>query len=228
MPEGLAPTTVNAIRLPGSAKLEYKMTGQSKGLDYFANAELDWLNTGSQYQASMTVSVLFLGSRSMGSMGQINARGLAPTRFTDKSRSETSANFLPQQAKISFSANTPDVLWLEGTQDRVSVFMQLAGMLAAGSDGKGTAYAPGDTITFYTVGPRDADIWTFSVGPTEQQSLPAGDMPTIRLTRLAGRTYDKQVQIWFAPELDYLPVRSRISQSNGDYVDQQLESVVRP
>lgn len=228
MPAGPAPTSISAVRLPGSAKLEYKMTGQSKGLNYFADAELNWFNSDGQYQASMMVSALFVGSRSMSSVGKINASGLAPTRFADKSRTEVAAHFLPEQGKVSFSANTPDVLWMQGAQDRVSVFLQLAGILAAGADGKGTRFAPGSSITVYTVGPRDADSWTFNIGQTEQQSLPAGDMSTIRLTRLPGRTYDKKVEIWFAPGMDYLPVRSRITQTNGDYVDQQLEKLIRP
>ena len=222
------PSVVTAIALPGSIKLEYKMTGQSKGLNYFADAELTWLNSGNQYQANMKVSALFIGSRSMSSVGQINANGLAPSRFADKSKSEVAAHFLPEQGLIKFSANTPDALWIEGAQDRVSLFLQLAGMLAAGPQGKGGDYAPGANITLYTIGPRDADSWTFSVGAREQQNLPVGTMPTIRLTRLAKRSYDQKVEIWFAPELGFLPVRSKITQVSGDFVDQQLENVVRP
>lgn len=228
MPAGPTPTSISAVRLPSSAKLEYKMTGQSKGLNYFADAELNWFASDDQYQASMTVSALFIGSRSMSSAGKINANGLAPTRFADKSRTEVAAHFLAEQGKVSFSANTPDVLWMQGAQDRVSVFLQLAGILAAGAEGKGTRFAPGSSITLYTVGPRDAESWTFNIGQIENQSLPAGNMSTIRLTRLPGRTYDKKVEIWFAPDMDYLPVRSRITQTNGDYVDQQLEKLIRP
>ncbi len=96
-------TPVTAINLPGSRLLFYKMTGTSKGLNYHANAELGWNNSGSQYEAYMKVSALFLGARIMTSAGQITASGLAPTRFADKFRSELAAHFQPEKGKIDAS-----------------------------------------------------------------------------------------------------------------------------
>ena len=233
---GPAPTVVTAISLPGSARLQYKVLGTSKGLNYFADSELNWNNAGSSYDATMKVSALFIGSRSMTSTGAVTSTGLAPTRFADKYKNEVAAHFDAGKGKVTSSANTPDVPWMEGAQDRVSVFLQLGGMLAAGpggSVGSGEAGAPvgfgvGSSITLYTVGPRDADTWTFMVEAAEQLSLPSGDMATLRLTRKPRREYDQKVEVWFAPSLGFLPVRNRITQANGDFVDQQLKSVVRP
>ena len=236
---GPAPTVVTAISLPGSARLQYKVLGTSKGLNYFADSELNWNNAGSSYDATMKVSALFIGSRSMTSTGAVTSTGLAPTRFADKYKNEVAAHFDAGKGKVTFSANTPDVPWMEGAQDRVSVFLQLGGMLAAGpggsadSVGSGEAGAPrgfgvGSSITLYTVVPRDADTWTFMVEAAEQLSLPSGDMATLKLTRKPRREYDQKVEVWFAPSLGFLPVRNRITQANGDFVDQQLKSVVRP
>jgi hypothetical protein len=36
------------------------------------------------------------------------------------------------------------------------------------------------------------------------------------------------VEIWLAPALGYLPVRIRLTQDNGDYVDQQWRSSSAP
>ena len=230
---GPTPTVVTAINLPGSARLQYKVVGTSKGLNYFANAELDWNNAGSSYDATMKVSALFIGSRSMTSTGSVTPTGLAPTRFADKYKSELAAHFDPGGGKVTFSANTPDMPWMDGAQDRVSVFLQLGGMLAAGPGGSATSGTPagfgvGSSITLYTVGPRDADTWTFLVEAAEQLSLPNGDMATLKLTRKPKREYDQKVEVWYAPSLGFLPVRNRITQANGDFVDQQLTSVVRP
>ena len=229
---GPKPTVVTAISLPGSAQLRYKVVGTSKGLNYFADAELNWSNTGSHYDATMKVSALFVGSRSMTSTGAVTPTGLAPTRFADKYKSELAAHFEADKGKVTFSANTPDVPWMAGAQDRVSVFLQLGGMLAAGPGGTEGAvpagFAVGSSITLYTVGPRDADTWTFLVEATEQLSLPGGDMATLKLTRKPRREYDQKIEVWYAPALGYLPVRNRITQANGDFVDQQLKSVARP
>ena len=41
-PEAAPPAIAPAVALPASVLLEYKMTGNSKGMNYFANAELRW------------------------------------------------------------------------------------------------------------------------------------------------------------------------------------------
>ncbi|MGH6638517.1 MAG: DUF3108 domain-containing protein, partial [Polaromonas sp.] len=184
-------------------------------------AELGWHNAGSSYDASIRVSAFLVGSRSMASTGQVSAEGLAPTRFADKSRSEVAAHFEPDKGQISFSANTPAAPWIKGAQDRVSVFLQLGGMLA----GNPAGFPVGSSISLYTVGPRDADTWTFLVEVEEKISLPFGELSTFKLTRQPRREYDQKIEIWYAPSLGYLPVRNKITQHNGDFIDQQLSAV---
>jgi len=212
------------MALPSSARLDYKMTGRSKGLTYYAKGEIDWQNKGGRYDASMTISALFIGSRTLSSTGQIGDEGLAPSRFSDKSRNEVAAHFEPDKGQISFSANTPAVAWTPGAQDRMSVFLQLGGMLA----GSPADFPVGSAITMLTVGPRDADNWTFVVESEKVLSLPFGDLATLKLSRKPRREYDQTVEIWYAPALGYLPVRSKITQANGDFVDQQLSALTRP
>ncbi len=218
------PTTpVTAIRLPGSVRLEYKVVGLSKNLNYQADAELAWKTDGDSYQAMMKVSAFLVGSRSMTSVGKITGSGLAPTRFADKFRAELAAHFEPEKGKIVFSANTPDALWVEGVQDRVSVFLQLAGMLAA----RPQDFPPGSNVTFLTIGPREADSWTFVIEAEENLDLMGSPLAALKLTRKPRKEFDQKVEIWFAPSLGYLPVRSRITQQNGDFIDQQLTDVVK-
>jgi hypothetical protein len=212
------------LAIPGSVVLKYDMTGYSKGRRYAAWAELEWLQDGDNYDAKMEVSALFLGSRAMTSAGRITADGLTPTRFSDKSRSERAAHFQADKGKITFSANSPDLLWQRGAQDRVSVFVQLASLLA----GDPARYPLGSSIALYTVGPRDADIWTFVVEAEETLTLAYGEIKALKLIRKPQGNYDRTVEIWFAPSLNYLPVRSRISQRDGDFIDQQLRDVQTP
>ncbi len=218
------PATAIALAIPGSARLVYAMTGRAKNLNYTARAELEWLHDGQNYDAKMVVSALFLGSRTMASNGRINEDGLAPTRFLDKSRSERAAHFDAEKGKITFSANTPDAPWLRGAQDRVSVFLQLGSMLA----GDPTQYPVGSTVSLYTVGPREAATWTFNVEAEENINLPIGEVNTLKLTRKPQGEYDQTLEIWFAPSMSWLPVRNRITQQSGDWVDQQLRSLEKP
>jgi len=216
-------TPVTAMALPASAQLQYKMTGSSKGLTYHAQGELLWQHGGGSYSARMTAKALFVGSRTMSSTGQVSDQGLAPSRFSDKSRTELAAHFEPDKGQISFSANTPPVPWTPGAQDRISVFLQLGGMLA----GNPAGFPLGSTISSLTVGPRAADYWTFIVEKEELLSLPFGELVTVKLARQPRREYDQKVELWYAPALGYLPVRSRITQANGDFVDQQLSELTR-
>ena len=219
-----ATTRVTGVLLPPSLKLQYKVLGNSKGMNYNANGELDWRNNGSQYEVTMKVSAFILGSRSMSSVGQISATGLAPSRFSDKFKTEVATHFEADKGQITFSTNAPSAPLVEGAQDRVSIFMQLAGMLAA----KPAEFELGSSITIYTAGPRGADVWTFFVESRESLNLPTGTLATLKLTRKPLQDYDQKLEVWYAPELGYLPVRNRISLQNGDFIDQQLTGIVKP
>jgi hypothetical protein len=217
----LAPS---ALSIPSSVRLTYKMTGLSRGLNYHANGELNWLREANRYESSMVVSTFLLGSRSMTSVGEVTADGLAPKRFGDKARNELAAHFDADKGKITFSANRPELPWQRGAQDRLSVFFQLAGLLA----GQAGAVPTGTRIAIYTVGPRDADTWTFVIEDIEKLSLPMGEIQALRLTREPKREFDQKIEAWFAPSMTYWPVRIKITQSNGDFLDQQLSGTSAP
>lgn len=208
------------LTIPGSVRLNYKMTGLASGLNYHASGLMIWQQDGRHYQASMRVSAFLMGSRSLESRGSISDDGLAPTLFADKGRNERTATFEADKGTISFNANTPEAPWKRGAQDRLSVFFQLASLLA----GQANSFPPGSKIPIYTVGPRDVETWTFTVGSEETLDLPIGSVSAIKLTRDPRREQDQRVEAWFSPSLGYWPVRMKITQHGGDYIDQQLSS----
>ncbi|MFT4990888.1 MAG: hypothetical protein ACI9LD_000063 [Polaromonas sp.] len=208
------------LTVPGSVRLNYNLTGLASGLNYHASGLMIWQQDGNHYEASMVVSAFLLGSRALESRGSISDDGLAPTLFADKGRNERTATFEADKGTISFSANTPEAPWKRGAQDRLSVFFQLASLLA----GQANRFPPGSKIPIYTVGPRDVDTWTFTVAGEEALDLPIGTVSAVKLTRDPRREQDQRVEAWFAPSLGYWPVRMKITQHGGDYIDQQLSS----
>lgn len=204
---------VVADKLPGPVRLKYQV--QANKFPYRLGAELLWQPTGEQYEARLQISA-FGQARVQTSRGQITPQGLAPLRFSDKFRSELAAHFNRAQGKVTFSANTPDVALRPGAQDRLSVLVQLAAMLASAPQ----SYPPASTITIQTIGPRAADSWQFTVGDTETLTLPGGQQATLKLLRNPREAFDQKVEVWLAPALGYLPARIRITEANGDYVDQ--------
>lgn len=206
--------TLGAVTVPVSGLFKYQV--ETNKFPLSAKAELRWRHDGEHYDARLELSVFGL-ARVQTSRGLITPEGLAPVRFSDKYRSEFAAHFNRAQGKVTFSANTPDAPLLAGAQDRLSILVQLAAMLA----GDPSRYPPATTIALQAVGPRDADTWLFTVGDAETLSLPGGEQLTLKLVRNPRREFDQKVEVWLAPALGYLPARVRITDANGDFVDQK-------
>ncbi|WP_439520846.1 DUF3108 domain-containing protein [Hydrogenophaga sp.] len=205
-------------QLPASTRLQYVVSGQAKGFHYNATGTLDWELAGDRYSARMEMRMPLLGSRAQTSSGGVGPEGLMPERFADKGRSERAAHFEREHQRIRFSANTPEAELLPGAQDRLSLFLQLAGLLQA----RPQAYATGQVIDMQVAGTGDAEIWRFEVGEESTLALPAGELRVRHLVRQPRKEFDSTVEMWLAPELSHLPVRLKVTQANGDLADQQL------
>lgn len=207
---------VNTADLPTAIRLLYKV--QTNKFPYTLSSELIWHPKDEHYFASLQIGA-FGQYRIQTSRGEIAVNGLMPERFSDKYRSEVAAHFNWHQHKVTFSANTPDVALQEGAQDRMSILIQLAGLLATSPSQR----LPGTHITMQTVGPRDADVWVFAVDGLEDLAVPiepSDQVATIKISRKPRQLYDQQMELWMAPSLNYLPARIRLSEVNGDFVDQ--------
>lgn len=211
--------------IPGSVRLRYAVTGKSRGQLWNVDGELLWRHDGTRYEASLDYSGLLLPSRSQHSTGLIGAEGLAPLRFSDTARgSEQATHFERGTGTLIFSNNAPQQPLAPGTQDRLSVFLQLAATVGADP----AKFPPGTSITVPTAGTRDAQPWLFTVEADAALDLPGGSVATRKLVRKPRGEYDIRVDLWLGTAMDYVPVRIRLTQANGDYVDQQWASTDRP
>ena len=208
-----------ALRIPGSVTLDFAATGQD-GASPMQGVfgELVWLQDGSRYDARLTLKLLFRTIRSQHSIGKIGPSGIEPERYSESRKAEVASHFLRDQGQILFSNNAPGVALMAGAQDRLSVMMQLGGLLA----GDAARYPAGSQISVQTVGPRDAGVWVFVVGEEEKVTLPAGEYTVRKLTRNPRRDFDSKLELWLAPAYGYLPVRIRQTEANGNFADAQL------
>lgn len=216
-PHQALPLAFSAQKLSASVRLNYLV--KTNKFPFPLSGELLWHNQGTEYSARLRYSALGL-TRMQTSQGRITPTGLAPERFADKYRSEVAAHFNYVQGKVIFSANTPDAELLPGTQDRLSVLVQLGALVASEPE----RYSPGATLSLQTVGPRSAEVWLFTVIQSETLDLPGGSVQGLRLERNPRQPYDQKVEVWLSPQLGYLPARVRITEANGDSIDQQWES----
>jgi hypothetical protein len=200
--------------VPGSARLKYKV--ETNKFAPNAGVELLWQQDSKVYEAQLAFTVFGL-TRVQTSRGEITPLGLAPIRFSDKYHGEVAAHFNRDSNKITFSANTPDVPLMTGAQDQLSVMLQMAALIA----GNPPRFTPATTLAFQTVGPRNAGIWVFTVIGEEALQLPGGQQVALKLLRQRRQEVDQRMELWLAPALGYLPARIRLTDPNGDFVDQQ-------
>ncbi len=205
------------------ARVRYQLTAQSHGITLSGDGELLWRHDGHQYEAQLQASARFLPTRTQRSTGALTAEGLAPQRFSDKSRHEEATHFERESGKVIFSSNKPEAVLQPGAQDRLSVMLQL-GALIAGAPQK---YPAGTSISIQTASTRDAEPWVFVVDGLQTLQLPGGTVEGLKLSRQPRREYDVKVELWLAPGMAYVPVRLRLTQPNGDWVDQQWSSTDR-
>jgi hypothetical protein len=205
-------------------RLRYQVAAQTRGFDVKATAELTWRQDGKAYEARLETVIPLLPSRVQQSTGAITPEGLAPARYAEKARSEEAAHFERDKSRLSFSNNQPTAPLLAGAQDRLSVMLQLGAIIG----GAPARYPAGTTISVQTASTRDAEVWQFTVEAEEELVLPGGKQRTLKLVRTPRKPFDQTVELWLAPGMDYVPVRVRLTQANGDRLDQQWAGTDRP
>lgn len=214
-------------RAPEAARMQFTVQGKYKNLPYKTTAQLDWLPQGQRYEAAQEVQIPIVGTRRQSSLGTIGPTGLQPEIFLDRARRENSTTFDAQAGQILFSRRNTPATWAAGTQDRLSVFFQVAGMVAAAPQ----RYPAGTRITVQAASSSRVAPWTFTVRDTETLQLPAGRIPALKLEHSSesGQAEGIQSALWLAPSLQYLPVRIRMVEDEGrDELDLKLQSHTKP
>ena len=209
---------------PAPVLLNYELSGTSKGVKYTASASISWKYQDSSYQLRHEIKAFLFGNRSQTSAGQMGATGLLPTRFGDQFRQEQAAHFDRAKGLLIYSANTPSQAIEEGAQDRVSLFVQLAGAMA----GTPSLRAEGQQFGFQVVSAKQAEVWTFAVLGPEKIKLPVGEIDSLKIHRIPRNEYDQKLELWLSPAYGYVPARLRITQANGDVIEETLKSLGKP
>ena len=215
--------TAKVGNFPGNVQINYKLTGQEKGLTYYASGSLKWQTTNETappkaYQAELQVSAFLLGSRTWRSVGLLGDGGLSPKRYSDSWRGERAAHFEADTQTISFSGNSPSAPLQSGAQDQVSLFVQMAAAVST------EIYKPGAELNVQTATARDAVNWTLTYKGDEVIEVGREKMETQHWLCLPRGRFDNQVEMWLAKPLSGLPARIKITQANGNFIDMAMHN----
>jgi len=209
---------------PPNSQINYKLTGQERGLTYHAFGSLKWQaqsnpSTPKTYEAELRVRAFLVGSRVWRSVGSMTENGLAPLRYSDSWRGERAAHFEADQKKISFSGNTPSIALQPGAQDQVSLFIQMAATVSAKS------FKLGSELNVQTATARDAVNWTLTYKSDDSIEVDGNRLETQRWVCLPRGKFDSQIEMWLSQAHGGMPVRIKITQVSGNFIDMEMRDV---
>jgi hypothetical protein len=208
---------------PTSTRVSYGLTGNYRG-EVTGSAQVEWLRQGSHYQVHLD---LYVGpqaapiiARRMSSDGEITADGLAPRRYDQDTKVVLRE---PRRVTMTFE---PGVVVLgngerrdavPGVQDTASQFIQLLYVFSTHPE----RLRIGRSVDIPLALPHKVDVWTYDVAGEEVLATTFGPLPTIHLKprKVASGRGELSAEIWFAPQLRYMPVRFRIMQDEQTYID---------
>lgn len=213
------------FELPPSADLSYKLDAKQKGFSFGGSGTVAWRAGGGKYSIAGAWKASLLGKiLENRSEGALDAYGLAPTRFFEKRfrKDPTAANFDRAARIIGFDGDKTTYPILGGEQDRSSVQWQLAAIARAAPD----KFVPGAEWKFFVVGRRDAEVWAFKVLNRESIKTAIGSMQTVHLVKTPqADSRDQRVDLWLSPAHEWYPVKLRISEDDGEYIEQTITRI---
>jgi len=205
-----APPPVYRTRLPPAATIHYEVRrGGLRG-----EGEIRWRPRDDGYRLVLEAKIANLTLLLQTSEGVIDANGLAPVRFVDQRprRSAQAANFVRDAGRITFSGAGVESPLLDGSQDRLSWMVQLAGIAAA----EPQLLGEGGQITMAVVGARgDTGIWVLRSAGHEDVETAHGTVRAVKLVRQGRSAHDTTAEIWLDPERSYLPARATLRNNAG-------------
>ncbi len=163
-----------------------------------------------------------VGLLDLRSNGELRPFGIAPFKYVER------IDIVNRQLSVEFDwvaslahfagrgAGEP-AQFAEGTQDPLSLQFHLP-LLAQTYPWR---FTPGAEIQF-SVARRRIETYTFTVVGYETIQVRDRDINTLKIERRKGPGANRQVELWMAPEFDWLPARLRFVDAN----DEVWESVL--
>jgi hypothetical protein len=161
----------------------------------------------------------------MRSTGSLQPFGIAPERYVERieiANRELHAEFDWNARVVNFGGKGagPPAGFLEGVQDPLSLQFHLP-LLAQAYPWR---FAEGAELTFQ-VARRDIETYVFRVEGYEAVRISERDVRALRIERARGPHANRRVEMWMAPEYQWLPVRLRYTDTNGEVWDSVLAAL---
>lgn len=207
---------------PVDTRITYKLSGLFRGGPLHGTAKVQWLRQGDLYQARVELSVSPFFNAAYTSQGQVTLQGLIPQAFEDTRGSRRRLTRFTEKEVIQHDGRSFERP--AGVQDLASQFIEIGHRLRTGQ----VTAAPGSTLTLPLVRPGSVDNWTYDIFAHEMLRTPRlGNLDTVRVTPrpFTNTRGTLASEVWFAPRLQYLPVRLKISFGEEAWADLLVETI---
>lgn len=207
---------------PVNSRASYVVGGHFRG-PLYGDAKVQWQREGPRYQVQLAIDIGWLASMRMTSQGRIGATQLEPEVYeeitTRKERRHVRMG--PDVLEFMDKSTRPRP---PGVQDAASQFVELAHRFAQSP----AALNVGQTVLLWLARPGGVDEWVYDVVAEETIHTPR--LGPVQALHLKPRPLSKPrgpitAEMWFAPSLQYLPVRIRISMSDDVWLDLLLDKL---
>jgi hypothetical protein len=208
-------TAVDSDDWPADTRLSYSLSGYYRG-NMVGSGQVQWQQSQGHYQVQVDLRMALIVTVSMISQGEVSRAGLLPRAYEER--------FLGDVQHVTFDGVA--VKFHDGSalrqppalQDTASQFVELSRRFSTGRQ----ALAVGAVVPVWLARPNAMNFWTYDVVALETLHIPEfGDVPAFHLhpRPIANPRGAITADMWFAPSLQYLPVRVRISLGEDNYVD---------
>jgi len=207
--------TNSADSWPADTRLNYRLGGQFRSGELYGSARVQWQRQGDRYESRVEIDVTLLASLVLTSQGEITAQGLFPRAYEELRRSgPRGARMGDDRIVLNDGRSVPRPL---GVQDTASQFVELAHRFSTGQN----VLEVGRSVSFWLARPGGVDLWTYDI--VGREMLQTGELGVVEAFHLKPRPLanprgNVTAEMWFAPSLQYLPVRIRVSMGEG-FVD---------
>ena len=189
----------------------------------YGDARVSWQREGTRYQVQVDIDITLWARLIITSQGEVTPEGLRPYAYEEvrPGRKRRAASFGADNVALENGGSAPRPA---GLQDTASQFVDLAHRFATGRE----RLEVGRSVSFWLGRPGGVDLWTYDIVEKEIVQTPGlGPVEAWRLkprpiTRPRGKV---TAEMWFAPSLQYLPVRIKVFTGDEAYVDLVVEKI---
>jgi Protein of unknown function (DUF3108) len=219
---------------PIDTRLTYDLGGYFRG-DLYGNATVQWTrdpaSQGEGYQVRIDLNVGPIKAL-LTSQGKVRAEGLLPRAYEEQWVGKQRSVTLDDTDVILTNGKRIPRPQREGegpveamsVQDTASQFVELGHRFANGR----AKLAEGEVVRVWLARPGGLDAWVYDVGPAETLYLPhIGPVQAFHLTPRpqANPRGSMVAEMWFAPALQYLPVRIKITLDKDAHLDLKVQKI---